>query len=60
MKQILIKALIGLALGAVAGGITYLWSKDVFPAILIAIVMVMSMFVPEKKRQEKWSKEEEV
>lgn len=50
MKEILIKALKGLALAVVFGGFTYFWSKNLFTAGLMAAVMFLSMFIPQKRR----------
>ena len=57
MKDILIKVLKGLLLGAIFGGIVYLITKDLGTAGLIALVMVLSMFAqPKEKKIEKVAK----
>lgn len=48
MKEMLIKFAKGLALGALFGGLTYLVTKDIGTAGLIALVMVLSMFARSK------------
>ncbi len=49
MNEILVKALKGLGLAVVFGGISYLLLKDIFPACLIAGVMFLSMFIKPKQ-----------
>lgn len=51
VKEILIKLVKGLALGAVFGAVVYLITKDIGTAGLIALVMVLSMFAQSKEQK---------
>lgn len=49
MNDILVKIIKGLGLAVVGGLVSYLLLKDIFPACLIAVVMFLSMFIPQKR-----------
>ena len=50
VKEIMVKLLKGLFLALIIGGAFYLLTKNVTATVLVAIVMVASMFVKPKQR----------